>query len=586
MTYIPALRNVESTSNSTSTPLGSNGVYTGTIEDILYFTQIELCAFSDVDSGTLGMSLQFCDINDINAFNNPKTLGSIHIRESLAGGSYFYKKYEGLSRYFRIVYTNGATAQNTFRLKIILSSDQKKSDVIRGFNSNVEIPIGNIVDAFGRNRISEPITLFESKIITNSDPFNWSRLNTSGQLEATSFVYNIGQPYMKLFLGSNITGKIVSQSRKYVPYLPGKSALVIVTGSLITRTGSTASQATTRIGYFDDKVDKTLAGTNEIKTGDGWFFQCVDDQNGTGNNFTLSIVERSSIDENNPTNPTQTDIVVPQANWNNDRLDGTGPSGFILDPRNKTLFFFNFQWLGVGIASMGVVVGGKQVTCHVFTHYGTGPLPYSTRPSLPIRYEISRTATVAVPVNLTRVCSTVISEGGFNPTGLPFTVTNRTTGKLSGTATSGVEIPVLAIRTRAGKPRVTTIIQSCGIYTFAGATNTHAVYSVRLYRIIGQGVTVITGGTWTSVNSESAVEANNAITSFTLTGTKNSIVFEQNYAISRSVNSAGSTSFGNIIDCLSDIAGNPDYYLLTTTTVNGANSNDTSYGTLSWVEYE
>ena len=91
MTYIPALRNVESTLNSTTTPLGSNGVFTGTIEDALYYTQIEVCVFSDVDSAPLGMSLQFSDVNSATVFNNPITQGAIHIKDSVTSNSYYYK---------------------------------------------------------------------------------------------------------------------------------------------------------------------------------------------------------------------------------------------------------------------------------------------------------------------------------------------------------------------------------------------------------------------------------------------------------------------------------------------------------------
>lgn len=583
MTYIPALRNVESTLNSTTTPLGSNGVFTGTIEDALYYTQIEVCVFSDVDSAPLGMSLQFSDVNSATVFNNPITQGAIHIKDSVTSNSYYYKKYEAISRYFRIVYTNGSSSQSVFRLKVILSSDQKQSESSFGFNSNIEIPTDNTIDMFGRQRTSDPYTLFDSKLLTTSDRTNWSRLNTTGQAEATSFVYNTQQPYMKLYMGSGITGKIVSQSRKYVPYVPGKSTLVLVTGSLITRSGSTASQATTRIGYFDDKVDKTNG--SEIATGDGLFFQCVDSTDGTGNNFTLSIVERSSIDEGSPANPTQTDTVIPQASWNNDPLDGSGPSGFTFDPRQKSLFFFNFEWLGVGIASVGIVLKGKFVTCHVFSHMNTGPLPYITRPSLPIRYEISRATNVAVAVNLTRVCSTVISEGGFNPVGFPYVATSQQNGKPTGNVSTGTELPVLAIRTKIARPRVTSIIQTCNIYTQA-STNANGTYLARLYRIFGStGASPITGGSWVSADADSAIDYNNNMTSFSLAGLRYVVVYEQHYGVGKAF-TVENNSFGTKIDCISDINGNPDFFLLTTTTINSSASGDVSYGNITWYEYE
>lgn len=583
MTYIPALRNVESTSNSTSTPLGSNGVYTGTIEDILYFTQIELCIFSDVSSALSGIVLQFSDVNNVTNFNNPTTSGSLYVKESLTGGSYFYKKYETLARYFRIVFTNGATAQSVFRLKTILSADQKRSEVTRGFNPVVRIPSDNIIDMFGRTRSSDPYTLFESKLLTTSDLKNWSRVNTTGQAEGSTFVYNIQQPYLKLNMASGSTGKIISQSRKYVPYVPGKSTLVLVTGTLVTRSGSTASGAVSRIGFFDDKTEKTNG--SEIPTGDGWFFQCTDSTNGTGNDFTLAIVERSSIDDVNPATPAQTDSVIAQANWNNDPLNGSGPSGYIFDPRQKAIFFFNFEWLGVGISSVGVVAGGRFITCHVFTHFGTGALPYNTRPSLPVRYEISRASTVAVPVNLTRVCSTVISEGGFNPIGYPFSISSRASGKTSTTITPGTEYTILAIRLKSTRPRVTVNIQSCDIMTVA-QTNAVGIYNLKLYRIFTTTSTPpVTGGAWVSVDSDSAIEYNITPTAYSLSGVNYNLVYEVNYTVTKQA-ATTANQFLNRLECTSDIAGYSDYYVLTTTTVVNANNGDVSYGFLSWFEYE
>lgn len=308
-----------------------------------------------------------------------------------------------------------------------------------GYSSNIEISSDNVIELFGRTRVSEPYTLFDSKMLTNSDYTNWSLVNSTSpaQTDSVSFVYNTTQPYARLSLGTGVTGKIISQSRRYLPYLPGKSTVVFMTGTLVSRTGSTASQATTRIGYFDDKVDKTNG--SEIKTGDGWYFQCIDNLAGTDNNFTLSVVERSCIDVTNPTNPTQVDYLIPQSNWNNDPLNGSGPSGYIFDPREKHPFFINFQWLGSGIVSMGIILNAKFVTCHIFSHAGGGPYPYTTRPSLPIGYEISRILSVVVPVNLVRICSTVIVEGGFNPVGFPFAITSRLNGKQSGNVPIGTK---------------------------------------------------------------------------------------------------------------------------------------------------
>ena len=39
---------------------------------------------------------------------------------------------------------------------------------------------------------------------------------------------------------------------------------------------------------------------------------------------------------------------IPQSQWNVDKCDGTGVSGFNIDFTKTQLSFIDFQWLGVG----------------------------------------------------------------------------------------------------------------------------------------------------------------------------------------------------------------------------------------------
>ena len=102
---------------------------------------------------------------------------------------------------------------------------------------------------------------------------------------------------------------------------------------------------------------------------------------------------------------------MTQANWNGDKLDGTGPSGITLDPSKAQILWLDFEWLGVGSVRCGFVINGQFIICHTFTNANEITSVYMTTAILPVRYEI--TSGSAVTASLKQICSTVISEGGY-----------------------------------------------------------------------------------------------------------------------------------------------------------------------------
>lgn len=97
--------------NSSVTPLGIGGVFTGSAVEITNFCSISIAAFSDVDSAAGGLSMQFSpDGTNWDHKHNFTVTGGIGVS---------YNQSAEL-RYFRIVYTNGAVAQTTFRLTVVL----------------------------------------------------------------------------------------------------------------------------------------------------------------------------------------------------------------------------------------------------------------------------------------------------------------------------------------------------------------------------------------------------------------------------------------------------------------------------------
>ena len=101
------LDSVISTANSSTATLGSGGVFTGTSEDVSNYAEARVSIFSDRDSATDGLSIQQSSNGTNWDFTNVFTY-------SANNGSVFSFGIE--ARYFRIVYTNSASAQGSFRL--------------------------------------------------------------------------------------------------------------------------------------------------------------------------------------------------------------------------------------------------------------------------------------------------------------------------------------------------------------------------------------------------------------------------------------------------------------------------------------
>lgn len=97
--------------NSSTTPLGIGGVFTGVQADVSGYSSISVAAFSDVDSAAGGLSMQF----------SPDGINWDHKHNfNVTGGIGVSYNQSAELRYFRIVYTNGAVAQTTFRLTVVL----------------------------------------------------------------------------------------------------------------------------------------------------------------------------------------------------------------------------------------------------------------------------------------------------------------------------------------------------------------------------------------------------------------------------------------------------------------------------------
>jgi hypothetical protein len=325
-------------------------------------------------------------------------------------------------------------------------------------------------DAFGRLRTSEPFTLGDYKHLYSIDPdFIDVKVGTGATV-----IFDANQAAAILNSGISTDGYCVHQTKRYHHYMPGKSQLIYSTFNY----GVAQSNVYKRTGYFDDR--------------DGIFLEQAPDG-------TLSFVIRSYV------TGIASDRKVAQSEWNKDRLDGNGPSGFTLDITKTQLFFIDFEWLGVGRVRCGFSIDGKNIVCHEFYNSNHLPTVYMSNPNLPVRCEVRNIGTqVGAGGSFIQICSSVMSEGGYTEAGREFSHTTnlRTVG-------IGTTIPIIAIRLKnsfKGYPnRATVKLEDVSVFS-NGANVKYEVVKLR------SSVGINSTGTWVSENTESVVEFNESAT--------------------------------------------------------------------------
>lgn len=240
------------------------------------------------------------------------------------------------------------------------------------------------LDAFGRLRVSNPVTLFDSKQIFDNGPLFWDDSEVSGS--GTTSSHSTDEARTRIGVAGATAGKRVRQTFQRFNYQPGKSQLILMTAVLSSaaNTGITAN-----VGYFDDE--------------NGIYFSVEDG--------TLKIVRRTYV------SGAAVDTKVAQSAVNGDKLDGTGDSGYSLDPTTTQIMWIDLEWLGVGRVRTGFVIGGEFILFHEFLNANNLSTVYMSTPNLPIRYEIENDGT-GDATTMDHICSTVISEGGSEDLGV------------------------------------------------------------------------------------------------------------------------------------------------------------------------
>lgn len=334
----------------------------------------------------------------------------------------------------------------------------EKGNPINGSN-----PTGMAVDAFGRARSAQPYTLFDSFHRYQDN----GKISSSNSATGATMSHNANGGFIDCTIGNASGNFIYRESSRVFAYQPGKSLQILQTFQMSPpKTGLRQ-----RYGYFG--------------TQNGFFLEV--------SNNDIYFVRRDSIQG------TIRETRVAKADWNYDTMDGsdTSVSHIDLDLTKPQILFTDIEWLGVGSVRQGFVIDGKFRLAHVWHHANiTGYAPYMTTACLPVRAEIENIGSTASNSTLKIVCSSVISEGGFEPKGRP-NVAARPLGSPKDLPTAGTFTPVVSIRLKDTRPDAIVFIRALEFFGVTNNTNYR-------WKVTVGGA--LANATWTSAGTDSSVE--------------------------------------------------------------------------------
>jgi len=334
---------------------------------------------------------------------------------------------------------------------------------------------GTATDAFGRLRVSNPLTLFDSfHRYQINDKFTTS---TSGTANTD---YKVNESVIDMNVGTTSGDKCYRESKRVFAYQPGKSLLIMNTFVF----NAQKTNVKQRVGYFNEN--------------NGVFFE----NDGTGNYIVLRSYVTGSVVETR----------VAQANWNIDKFNGTGLSSQsghldrgVLDIAKANIFWIDIEWLGVGDVRCGFVVDGLMIPAHIFHNDNINTTTYMTTAILPVRYEIENTGTAASASKMKQICSTVVSEGGYTLEGRSRSISIPINTPID-LPTAGTFTPILSLRLKDSFKDAIALLKDV---EFFGVTNNTSYR----YKIIVGGA--LTNASWNSISSDSSIEYDIAATAVT-----------------------------------------------------------------------
>ena len=343
--------------------------------------------------------------------------------------------------------------------------DSDSVTIIDTITNNDVIAKNLPVNFFDEVDVAERSTIFDLKSIFGKSAFR-DFFNVSGTAAISNTLGDA--EYAMYATGANDLASMVSIERgKYIAGLIGEVGMGI-------------------------RIPQTLTGNQYVRFGlydnsNGFYFQYTKDGMGVGR-------RRDGIDS-----------IVTQSNLNLDKLDGTGPSGFILNPTHGYIYNIQFSWYGYGVIEyhmhIPTIGNGPQTEIAIHRQHVNGETSVKT-PHLPIRVDVNNAGTAGSNIAFVSGRSYAII-GKYTPVYRPLAtfVANITV------SSSSTFTPVLSIRRKTNYLGIPIRI-----------TGADVVCSTPQWIMVKTGAT-LTGSVWGTmahqVNSETALEQDTTATAMT-----------------------------------------------------------------------
>ena len=311
--------------------------------------------------------------------------------------------------------------------------------------------------------------------ITDFATFPFSKNENDFDELITGTASSTHKPYLgmvELSVGSSVGDQIIRQTRRVQRYLPGRANeanfAVILDG--------VAAGIRTRVGVFDNTNGAYFEH-------DGSDYYCVIRRNTAG-----GVVEERTA----------------RANWSDDKLDGTGPSGVTIDYSKLQMMVIEYEWYGAGQVEWKFVINNNAYSVHRVSHANFHDHTWASYGSFPLRYELTNVTGATGTHTMNQGSHSFLTEGTTTLLGRQLSIASPVTGY--NLATAGTFYPVLAVRLKS------TALNSVVIPDEYSAG---LLDKTDMFIRVVERVTSVTGGTWVSAGDESPLEYNITATSYT-----------------------------------------------------------------------
>jgi len=278
---------------------------------------------------------------------------------------------------------------------------------------------------------------------------DWDPSTSSGG----TITYNATLGGMDLGVSSTLNSQSIFQTRRVMSYVPGRSSGLSGAYRLSNRTPGIRY----RWGIFDEN--------------NGAFFEVNGDD--------INCVVRSN------TTGSVVDSSVPRSSWNEDKLDGSGRSGIILDLTKQQLPYIEYEWYGAGEVKYYFLIDGRKRLVHVASHANRISTVYCRTPFLPLRAEVKNLTGASGGGTLYFGSVSHVSEGNADRRGQVANVASPITGYTLTTA--GTFYPVFSGRLKS--TTLNALVKPIG-FRLSTLGHTEGLH----FKVLFSGV--LTGGTW------------------------------------------------------------------------------------------